>query len=181
MTDFLSLSKPLTPAKEPVDLEKLLRQIIDDFRQMEPCGKLSYLLEGKFTPVEGDEVLLRQAFSNLLRNSCQAMSGQGTPGEMHIRGETVRKADRILLGIHIADTGPGVAPEDREKIFLPFFTTKQEGSGLGLALVQKIIVAHNGTITLESSAPEGARFAILLPVRHEHADPSGFAATSPGS
>jgi PAS domain S-box-containing protein len=181
VTDFLSLSKPLTPAKEPVDLEKLLRQIIDDFRQMEPCGKLSYLLEGKFAPVEGDEVLLRQAFSNLLRNSCQAMSGQGTPGEMHIRGETVRKADRILLGIHIADTGPGVAPEDREKIFLPFFTTKQEGSGLGLALVQKIIVAHNGTITLESSAPEGARFAILLPVRHEHADPSGFAATSPGS
>lgn len=181
VTDFLSLSKPLSPTKEPVDLGRLLRQVIDDFKQMEPYGQLSYRLEGDFAPVEGDEVLLRQAFSNLVRNSCQAMAGQATPGEIHISGEIVRKAGRTLLGIHISDTGPGVAPEDRQKIFLPFFTTKQEGSGLGLALVQKIIVAHNGTIALESSAPQGARFAVLLPVRQEHAGPSGLATTSPGS
>jgi PAS domain S-box-containing protein len=179
VTDFLSLSRPLSLAKEPVDLERLLRQVMDDFKQMEPYGKLSYLLEGDFAPVEGDEVLLRQAFSNLVRNCCQAMAGRETPGEIRICGEIVRKADRTLSGIHISDTGPGVAPEDREKIFLPFFTTKQEGSGLGLALVQKIVVAHNGTIALETLSPQGACFAIQLPLRQEAPAPQPPEESSP--
>ena len=68
-----------------------------------------------------------------------------------------------MMCICIADTGAGIPVEDRDKVFLPFFTTKPEGSGLGLALVQKILVSHNGSIALETSAPEGARFVVQLP------------------
>ena len=70
------------------------------------------------------------------------------------------------LTVRVEDSGKGIAPEERDKIFLPFYTTKKNGTGLGLALVQKIIVSHNGRIRLEETAPaQGATFSILFPLR----------------
>jgi PAS domain S-box-containing protein len=167
VTDFLNLSKPLHLTARPVNIENLLRQAVEDFKNMEAYQKLDFSVEGRFVPVEGDEVLLRQAFSNLLRNSCEALAGSSGPGGVHMLGEIVSTVDLELLRIIISDTGAGIPEGDREKVFLPFFTTKPEGSGLGLALVQKILVSHNGTIALETSSPDGARFVIHLPVRQE--------------
>jgi PAS domain S-box-containing protein len=165
VTDFLNLSKPLNLTAQPVPIEDLLRQVIEEFKRMEAFGNLVFTIDGAFIPVEGDEILLRQAFSNLLRNSCEALAGLPDPGAVQIIGEIMREGERQFLSIHISDTGKGIPQEDSEKVFLPFFTTKPEGSGLGLALVQKIIVSHNGTIALESSSPQGACFVIRLPVR----------------
>jgi two-component system sensor histidine kinase HydH len=71
-------------------------------------------------------------------------------------------AREIVLSV--SDTGPGIAPELREKVFYPFFTTKQEGSGVGLAQVQKIVVGHGGSVALECGAEGGCTFRVHLPV-----------------
>jgi signal transduction histidine kinase len=66
--------------------------------------------------------------------------------------------------IHIADDGPGVPPEEREKLFLPYYSTKGRGSGLGLAIVRRIVAEHGGNIELADNTPHGSRFTIDLPV-----------------
>jgi signal transduction histidine kinase len=167
VTDFLNLSKPLTLTAQPVDLQGLLGQAIDDLRRVQTFSKIQFRVNGRFTPVEGDAVLLRQAFSNLLRNASEAVAAQVNVGEIVIQAESCRQGDREFLKIQISDSGQGIPESDCEKVFLPFFTTKAEGSGLGLALVQKIIVTHNGFINLETVAPKGASFAIMLPTRQE--------------
>ena len=164
VTDFLNLSKPLSLDPHAVDVRKQIQQAAEDLRLTEAFQKISFAIEGDFCAVDGDEVLLRQAFSNLLRNAAEAMSAVTEPGSVTARGEIFSANERKMLSISIADDGPGISVEDREKIFLPFFTTKSEGSGLGLALVQKIIVGHNGTVTLDTSASKGARFVVQLPV-----------------
>jgi PAS domain S-box-containing protein len=167
VTDFLNLSKPVTLEAQPVNVEEQLRQAFADLQQNAAYQKVGFSIAGEFPTIEGDEVLLRQAFSNLLRNACEAMTDQPSPGCVSICGEVVPATDRNLLRISISDTGKGISAENQENVFLPFFTTKPEGSGLGLALVQKIVVGHNGTVTLETLSPESARFVVQLPLRQE--------------
>ena len=119
-------------------------------------------VRGEFGAVEGDEVLLRQAFSNLLRNAveaCAGASGRRHASSIHRRSTRSQKVSRIAVN----DNGPGIAPALRERIFQPFFTTKRSGTGLGLALVQKIIVFHNGRIVAGASPSGGASLQITLP------------------
>lgn len=167
VTDFLTLSKPLQVEAQPVNLEAILRQAAEDLHRVESFARLDVRMEGTFAEVEGDEVLLRQAFSNLLRNACEALEGLDSPGRIVVRGALCRQAEHDFLRVQISDTGCGVPADDREKVFLPFYTTKPEGSGLGLALVQKIIVSHNGSIQLEAPGGEGATFTVLLPLRQQ--------------
>ena len=112
--------------------------------------------------VEGDEVLLRQALSNLLRNALEACAGADTPPRIAIQSE--RDVAAKVLRISISDNGPGVPPALRERVFQPFFTMKRHGTGLGLALVQKIIVYHNGRIVVGTASQGGASFQIVLPL-----------------
>jgi signal transduction histidine kinase len=77
---------------------------------------------------------------------------------------TIKYATSNLLDVMVSDTGPGIAEDMADKIFLPFFTTKDRGTGLGLSLVQKIIVSHGGSISVDSSE-RGATFRIRLPLR----------------
>ena len=111
--------------------------------------------------IEGDEVLLRQAFSNLLRNALEACVGAAAPPRIVIQSE-LDQASR-LSRIAVNDNGPGIAPALRERVFRPFFTLKRNGTGLGLALVQKIIVFHNGRIVVGTSPDGGASLQITLP------------------
>jgi signal transduction histidine kinase len=98
---------------------------------------------------------LRRAFSNLLRNAAEAMGGRGT---IDI---AVGRDGRGIL-VTIADHGPGIPEELRTRVFEPYFTTKQDGTGLGLALVRQAIEAHNGTISVAETPGGGATFAIVL-------------------
>ncbi len=165
VTDFLMISKALAVVPQPVDIGRLVRATMDDLAQLEPFRQVDFRLEGQFDSVEGDEVLLRQAFTNLLRNSCEALAGEPKTGSVRVRAERARQGDADYLSIRVEDSGQGIAPEERDKIFLPFYTTKKDGTGLGLALVQKIIVSHNGRIRLEDLPPaQGAVFSILLPL-----------------
>ena len=164
VTEFLAISKPLQVATRAVDMRQLVRGVMDDLARIEQFKNVAFRSEGDFVPVEGDEVLLRQAFMNLLRNSCEALDGEPKNGCVTVGAEPTRQGREDYLAIRVSDNGVGIAAEDRDKIFLPFYTTKKTGTGLGLTLVQKIIVSHNGRISLDATAAEGTTFSILLPL-----------------
>ena len=112
-------------------------------------------------PVMIDPELCEQAFTNLIVNACEAMGDHG--GELWIRIHRAGKSEGEQVAVEIEDSGPGVAPELKEQIFNPFFTTKKTGVGLGLAIVSKIVDAHGGRLTLASRPGGGACFRITFP------------------
>jgi signal transduction histidine kinase len=122
-------------------------------------------VSGQFGTVQGDEVLLRQAFSNLCRNALEACVDAGVSPRIALEG-TIDSAQRSQQ-IVVADNGPGVDANVTARMFRPFFTTKARGTGLGLALVQKIVVTHNGRVAVSNSETGGARMAVTLPLRPE--------------
>jgi two-component system sensor histidine kinase PilS (NtrC family) len=116
--------------------------------------------------IKGDSQRIRQVFWNLLINACQAMP-QG--GEITVTARVVPGANDDLdwCEIIITDSGQGIAQEDRDRIFNPFFTTKTGGTGLGLSIVYRIIEDHQGTITVDSAPGKGTQFIIRLPISEE--------------
>jgi two-component system sensor histidine kinase PilS (NtrC family) len=116
--------------------------------------------------IKGDSQRIRQVFWNLLINACQAML---KGGEITVTARLFSRVneDTDWCEIIIADTGQGIASEDRDRIFNPFFTTKTGGTGLGLAIVYRIIEDHRGTITVDSVPGKGTQFFIKLPITEE--------------
>jgi two-component system nitrogen regulation sensor histidine kinase NtrY len=104
-----------------------------------------------------DPEQMRRVLINLIDNAVAAMAGEGT-----IR-IVARAAGDGRLRIEIADSGPGIPRDDRDKMFSPYFSTKKKGTGLGLAIVHKVISDHQGTIQVEENEPHGARFVIEIP------------------
>ena len=129
-------------------------------------GRGSIAVEGTFAVVHGDDVLLRQAFSNLLRNASEACDGAGVVPAITVRGDLIGEKH---LKISIDDNGPGIDPAVAPRVFRPFFTTKGRGTGLGLAIVQKVIVSHNGRVSLGQSPAGGASVQVVLPVASDAA------------
>jgi len=109
-----------------------------------------------------DEVLMRQALGNLVQNAVEAMpSGGRLTVSADLRPPLGRRRE---VELRVSDTGAGI-PQDRVgKVFLPFYTTKPKGTGLGLALVHKIVLLHNGRIEVESQERKGTTFRISLPI-----------------
>jgi signal transduction histidine kinase len=161
VNNFLNFAKPERIVFSPIDLGDLVRRAADDIaNELGVRGALR--IEGTFGTVPGDEVLLRQAFSNLLRNAVEACQSAGTRPDVTVSGE-IDETQRSVR-VTIADNGPGITPAAAERVFRPFFTTKPHGTGLGLAIVQKIVVTHNGRVTLGKSAAGGASFQVSLPL-----------------
>ena len=156
VTNFLRFANPEQFAMAPVDLRAIVARAIDD----QPGAAAVTTLEGEFATVNGDDVLLRQAFSNLLRNSLEACAGEGVDATIVVRGEVA--GDDVFVTVD--DNGPGLAPAALSRLYQPFATTKANGTGLGLAIVQKVIVSHNGGVVAGSNADGGARFQVRLPV-----------------
>ena len=107
--------------------------------------------------VSVDEGKMQQVFLNLINNAFQAMPDGG---ELTLR--TVQEGDELRF--IFSDTGNGILPENRKRIFEPLFTTKAKGIGLGLAIVKMLVEAHDGRVTVESSVNQGATFIVHLPV-----------------
>ena len=162
VTNFLNFARPAQLAVGPVDLHDLVSKVGEDIRSDVEArgGRLD--VTGEFPRIDGDEVLLRQAMSNLARNAVEACADAGRAPCIGIDGRV--DAEHRVLRITVTDNGPGIDPAARDRIFRPFFTTKREGTGLGLALVQKIVVTHNGRITAHTAPGGGARFDLVLPL-----------------
>lgn len=162
VTNFLNFAKPAQLSLGTVDLRAVCERASDEVRAdvRTLCGDVT--VRGTFGTIEGDEVLLKQAFSNLLRNALEACVGAGVAPVIVVEG----RHDPAHQTVHIAvdDNGPGVDPAARDQVFRPFFTSKRSGTGLGLALVQKIIVFHNGRVTVGQSELGGASLRVMLPV-----------------
>jgi signal transduction histidine kinase len=162
VTNFLTFARPAELVAGPVDLQAVVSRAVDEAREEAAARGGAIEVDGTFPRVDGDEVLLRQAFSNLVRNAIQACAQAGTAPRITIAGRV--EPEHRLAHVRVADNGPGIDPAVRDKIFRPFFTTRRDGTGLGLALVQKIVVTHNGRVSVSSPPGGGAAFDVMLPL-----------------
>jgi PAS domain S-box-containing protein len=157
--DLLTFARPASLNRVPVKVKELLEGCIENTMQAKNTGNRivkDVVLEDFHIPA--DEVLMRQAFSNLIQNALEAMSGAGT---LTVRSSTAYNEAVIT----ICDTGAGIPEDKLKKIFLPFFTTKDTGVGMGLALAHKVVTSHGGRIDVESKKDKGSRFRVFLPAR----------------
>jgi len=162
VTEFLKYARPLDISNEPVALQAVVERVISDIAEAKPAVQVRS--EGAFGNVPGDEGLLRQALLNLVRNAAEACATVTAGGQVLLTGELVRVDDSGSQRIRILDNGPGIENDALSKLFRPFYTTKADGTGLGLAVVQKIIVQHGGHVEARNRPEGGAAFIVTLPL-----------------
>ncbi|MFN9720683.1 MAG: two-component system sensor histidine kinase NtrB [Planctomycetota bacterium] len=108
---------------------------------------------------------MEQVFRNILENAIHACAGQSVPGLVTIRSSRTEFNGLASVKVTVRDNGPGMTPQVASQIFEPFFTTKQKGTGLGMAIVQRILAAHAGSISAKSVSPQGAEIVIIVPIQ----------------
>ncbi len=155
VTNFLRFARPEQLTMAPVDVRAVVIRAIEDV----PGATGVVSVEGNFAVIDGDDVLLRRAFSNLIRNSLEACADAGIAPRVGCRTTSSRSTPRGRRRQR-----PGVTPESLSKVFQPFATTKANGTGFGLAIVQKVIVSHNGHIAATNHADGGAQFRLRVPL-----------------
>ncbi len=176
ITDFLLFAHPPQTQKKPLEISKLLQETIDLWVHSPAFHdgiKVIHPHPHEDIKVMIDSDQMKQAFWNLLINAAQAMSNGGEiriqveKGKNHLGAKNVSWAfsskGKEWIKISIADSGGGIPPEEKEKIFEPFYTTKEGGTGLGLSIVHKIIENHNGVIKVESEVGKGSTFTLFIP------------------
>lgn len=170
LNDLLSYARPRPPDFHPADLNTTVEQAILLSRQQ----VLTKPIQIQFDPnpalpkVSHDPALIQQVVLNLLLNGIQAISGSG-----QIRVALNRDGEQVM--IQVSDTGKGISAEALTKIFKPFFTTRSEGTGLGLSLARGIVQSHSGTIEVSSTPGKGSQFKICLPISGAKTGPPGIA------
>ncbi|HEX9047142.1 MAG TPA: ATP-binding protein, partial [Verrucomicrobiae bacterium] len=154
LTEFINYSRPREVRRTRVVLGTACQEIVRTLSHDIEDKKLRVVVTAEPFAIEADEQLLRQVLFNLLINAIQALDEQGT---IDVRIQRASATDAVL---EIRDNGPGVPPENRQDIFKPYFTTYQKGTGLGLAVVQQIVLAHGWEITCLANEPRGAVFRL---------------------
>jgi two-component system, NtrC family, nitrogen regulation sensor histidine kinase NtrY len=151
------------PTSQPVSfsVNTIVGNALDVFNGQLDGIHVHRALRSDLPSVQADPEQLKRAIVNLIDNAAEAL--QRSPAK-EIWVSTDLDPEQEVIEIVVADSGPGIAAEDKEKLFLPFFSTKQRGTGLGLAIVSRIISEHNGLIRVEENRPSGTRFVIELPV-----------------
>src|SRR6266436_206574 len=162
MTEFLKYARPMEIPDERVALQTVVERVVGEVGETLPQVKIRW--EGTFGEAEGDEGLLRQALLNLARNAAEACAISEGGGQVVVRGDAIHGEEAKFQRISVADNGPGIPANVLLKLFRPFFTTKAEGRGLGLAVVQKIVVQHGGQVQVRNRPQGGAEFIVTLPI-----------------
>jgi two-component system nitrogen regulation sensor histidine kinase NtrY len=144
----------------PTDVRPLVEAVAALYRESHPGLALATRHTDELPPCEVDGDHIKRAVLNLVDNAVEAVGADG--GEVLV--ETQYVADPGRVRIVVSDTGPGIPLEDRDKLFLPHFSTKMAGMGLGLPIVSEIATEHGGTVRVEDNEPRGSRFTIELPV-----------------
>lgn len=165
VTEFLRFAKPLEICYETVSMQALVERVAEELQEANP--QCTVECTGVFQELPGDEALLRQALVNLTRNGSESANAAGKSPRVAISGTIEDLGGRKWQRICVADNGAGIPETDLPKIFLPFYTTKSEGTGLGLAVVQKVALQHGGSIEARNRQGGGAEFLLWLPLRQE--------------
>ena len=156
---FLTLSRPFQLNLRESSLQDLLKNLVTFFQ--EEASSLGITLQAEIPSVlpliKMDPERLTQAFINIMKNGMQAM-GQG--GNLRIETKSLKESVEVI----ISDSGPGIIPEQMEKIFNYYYTTKEKGVGLGLPIAHRIIEAHGGQLKIESRVGSGTKVKVTLPV-----------------
>ena len=174
ITDLLVLAKPLKPEPQKMDIQLPVNSALSLIEAEMNGNRHAVHIETVFpkepAELEADPRMLQEAFLNLFKNAIQAMPNGGELRvEAHLesistmaRNGDTPKAQQ--LRIRISDTGTGMTPEVKKKLFQPFVTTKEKGMGLGLTMVERIVEVHRGRIDVDSQPGRGTTFSIALPV-----------------
>jgi two-component system sensor histidine kinase PilS (NtrC family) len=161
VTQFLAFARPAPPQRKVTDLAALLAETLSVFRNDPQAAGVT--IERALAPAvaDCDPDQLRQVFWNLLTNAAQAVGAASPTGGGLIRVRCRAEGGRAV--VEIEDDGEGMDREALGRIFLPFFTTKPRGTGLGLATVHRIVDAHGGSVRVASERGQGSRFTVVLP------------------
>ena len=154
----------LTP--KPTDLARLLEGVVVLYRESHPSLAIRSAFSADLPSIEVDPDQIKRAVLNLVDNAVEAVGGTG-----EVCVQTAWLPDSHRVRIEVTDDGPGITAEDRERLFMPYFSTKATGMGLGLPIVHQIVSDHGGTIRVEDNAPHGSRFVVELPVGRPVAAP----------
>ena len=155
--DLLVFARPPQPKPAPVDVSPLLLGTVELLGSDPALSGVRIDVVGSAPPLAADAELLKIVFVNLLVNSAHAMRGEG---RIQVSIGVANGSCRVA----VADAGPGISPEIREKIFTPFFTTKSRGTGLGLPTAKRLIEAHHGTIHIDCPPGGGTTVTVQLPL-----------------
>lgn len=164
--NLLLFVRPQAPVFRTIDLRAPLREVLSFVAPLLEENGIRMVERISRSPleIEGDGELLKQVFYNVVLNAVQAMPEGGT-----LRVSTTRRRSRIkgqrMVEVAVADSGVGIPPEDLQRIFSPFFTTKERGTGLGLTVVHRIVEVHGGLVEVESEVGKGTTFRISIPLK----------------
>lgn len=174
VSGLLNLARPARPTHRPIDLRQLCREIVDSVHPLVVAAgaRISSGSHKSDVPLwaKADAGMLRQAVLNLAVNAIEAI---GPGGEISVGAYETQDGKVTARAIEVRDTGVGITADEIEKIFQPFFTTKECGTGLGLSIAENVIKSHGGRIDVESVVGTGTVFRVVLP---DHMD--GAAASS---
>jgi signal transduction histidine kinase len=164
VTAFLNFARPRPLDLSDVSLRELIEECAAELRPFFQERQVELIIEGDFPAVRADERMLRQALLNLIRNAAEAITEESVERRVRLRGSSQRNAaGETWAVIEIQDTGGGIESNDLQRIFIPFFTTKTTGHGIGLALAHRVITDHGGTLSAANAPAGGAIFTCYLP------------------
>jgi len=172
VTSFLNFARPQPLQLDEVDVNELIAECAAELSKLFAQRRVELVITGTagVSPadsaalIRADERMLRQALLNLIRNAAEAIPESQTDRRVEVSSSTERdQAGKEWVTVQIKDTGEGIAPGDLQRIFIPFFTTKTSGHGVGLALAHRVITQHGGTLTASNANGGGAVFTVQLP------------------
>jgi len=160
VSEFSQFARFPAARLEPMGVNPIVEAALGLFENRLDGITVTTDLAASLPTVRADAELMRQVIANLIDNAADAMEGAAIR-RLHVATRAVSDGDAVE--IEVSDSGHGISPEDKEKLFLPHFSTKGRGTGLGLAIASRIIAEHNGTIRVEDNAPVGSRFVMRFP------------------
>lgn len=166
VSDLLDFVRPYELAKRPLAIGPLVETAVAEALQVQPAGNATVVTEceEELPLFPADAHLLKQAIVNLVVNAVQAMP---KGGKVTVRSSLVPRAGGAWAQIEVCDEGQGLSPRAAERMFQPFFTTKATGTGLGLAVVKRIVESHQGEVLVSPNADRGTTFVVRLPPASE--------------
>jgi two-component system nitrogen regulation sensor histidine kinase NtrY len=170
--EFVRFARLPSVSRSPGSMTNLIEKTLSLYEGRMEGVTLTVDIPEDLPPILMDSLQMKRVLVNLIDNALEALSTEASK-ELRIACDLQR--DGAMARLTIEDTGCGIAPEDRERLFAPYFSTRKNGTGLGLSIASRIVADHGGYLGVEPNSPRGTRFVIELPVCHE----SSLSTTSP--